>query len=73
MGSVSNIQDKQEKDVCQFCGQEPDHKGFWQCPRLRSVAYYPAEQAWEVEFVDPPLEEEHGIEESDGSAEEAST
>ena len=55
MSKVSNITDKKKPDICQFCGESPDHKGFWACPRLATVAM-DVDGSWSVEFRDPELE-----------------
>ena len=55
MAKVSNIADKKRFEGCQFCGEEPDHKGYWACPRLSTVAM-DVDGSWSVEFRDPELE-----------------
>lgn len=54
MGGVTPIKNK-KKDICQFCGEVPDHPGYWQCPRLKTVAM-DADGSWTVDFRDPELE-----------------
>lgn len=64
MSKVSDIKSRQSPDICQFCGEEPDHKGFWACPRLSSVSMDP-DGAWAVEFVEPEIEIEFIPEEAE--------
>ena len=48
MAKITDIKDKQPH--CSFCG-ELEHKAYWGCPRIKSVAM--DGDYWSVEFWHP--------------------
>ena len=54
MGKVTDLEAirAEKAPVCEYCG-EPEHKGTFECPRIKSVKYDSDEDTVQVFFYPP--------------------
>ena len=56
MAKVTNLEEvrAEKTTLCDYCG-EPDHKGAFQCPRIRSVKFDNEEDTVEIRLWHPAV------------------
>jgi tRNA(Ile2) C34 agmatinyltransferase TiaS len=56
MAKVTNLEEvrAEKTPLCDYCG-EPDHKGAFQCPRIRSVKFDNEEDTVEIRLWHPAV------------------